>query len=90
MKILEQIKNQIQSNETVSLLVRKKKAILIILILVLGIMAGVYLVRQQQILKSRAATGRTVIRITPAINDTIVETNTSEVQIQIDKGSFGN
>ena len=83
MKILEQIQN----NETVSLLLRKKRAILTTLILILGVVAGVYLVKQQQILKSRATTG-TVHTINP--ETTTIYTNQLNVQLHINKNAFEN
>ncbi len=41
-------------SETISLLLKNKKTILVNMVVLLGIIAGIYLIREAQVLKSRA------------------------------------
>ncbi len=65
----------------------KNKRILIslfvLLILILGLLGGMTLIRQQQIIKSRATEVRTGVQIIDQNNNPITTTNTRNVKLKI-------
>lgn len=75
-----------------SFLAENKKNVIIISVLLLGIVISVYLVKQQQILKSRAEASPAQIQVTPnnpPNNDKEpVQVNTTHLQIIINKSDF--
>ncbi len=67
-----------------------KKSVLITLVLLVGMMALVYLVKEQQILKSRAEAAPKEIKIVPGnpVNGDVITTDTPNLKIIINKSDF--
>lgn len=78
------VNNIKMKNETINYLLKNKRSILINLIVLFGILAGIYLIKQEQILRSHAESPTTinVTKDSPA-NGSTVKTDTNQIQIKI-------